>query len=101
MIILKTKILYIQYDLYTSKIFIFFNRLSGIGRYKPEINDSEGSDDSAKSSPKCMKCDHSIDKFMSSESRYTKFKYSCYECYRKYYKHDRDSYKLDKSKYYI
>ena len=70
-----------------------------IGRYKPEINDSEGSDDLAKLSPKCINCDGSIDEFMSSESKYMKFKYSCYQCYRKYYKHDRDSYKQDRDKY--
>ena len=51
-----------------------------------------------KSETKCIKCKDSIDDFMSTESKYIKFKNSCYSCYRNYYKHDEDLYKQDKDK---
>ena len=69
--------------------------ISSIGRYKPERKDSE---DMLKSETKCINCKDSIDDFMSTESKYIKFKYSCYSCYRNHYKHDEDLYKHDKDK---
>ena len=78
---------------------LVFKKLSDVDRHKYEINYSKGSDSLSKPSPKCINWNHSIDEFMSSESKYIKFKYSCYQCYRDYYKHNRDSYEQDRGKY--